>query len=297
MLFRSVSQSRYSRYIQEGTWAGESTYVNDDLYYHDAQNVLLESSRPSIEYTINVVDISILTGYEDYSYKIGDITYIEDVEYFGYTIPDIHGNSIPYREQVIISSIECNLDIPTSNKITIQNYKNQFDSLFQRVTATVQTYQLNEQVYQRANNFTTDGQITFDSLQSSLINNSLILSRSLTEDVIINKTGITLTDQENALKMVRIVSGGVFLSSDGGASWKSGITGNGINTDLLTAGQIDVGKINIMSGKYPTFSWDSTGLYAYKYNGIPGPTLTMDRKKYVKFNQDGIKGINKVNIS
>lgn len=57
--------------------------------------------------------------------------------------------------------------------------------------------------------------------------------------------------------MVRIVSGGVFLSSDGGASWKSGITGNGINTDLLTAGQIDVGKINIMSGAYPTFSWDS----------------------------------------
>lgn len=284
-----IFNTKYSRYIQEGTWTGESTYVDNDLYYYDAQNVLLESSRPSIEYTINVVDISILTGYEDYSYKIGDITYIEDVEYFGYTAPDIHGNSIPYREQVIISSIECNLDNPTSNKITVQNYKNQFDSLFQRVTATVQTYQLNEQIYQRANNFTTDGQITFDSLQSSLINNSLILSRSLTEDVIIDKTGITLTDQENALKMVRIVSGGVFLSSDGGVSWKSGITGEGINTNLLTAGQIDVGKINIMSGAYPTFSWDSTGLYAYKYTGVPG-SLTMDKTSYVRFNQDGIYG-------
>ena len=40
----------------------------------------------------------------------------------------------------------------------------------------------------------------------------------------------------------------VFLHVD----WKSGITGEGINTNLLTAGQIDVGKINIMSG-YPIF--------------------------------------------
>jgi hypothetical protein len=36
--------------------------------------------------------------------------------------------------------------------------------------------------------------------------------------------------------MVRIISGGVFLSTDGGASWKTGITGHGINTSYLTAG-------------------------------------------------------------
>ena len=102
--------TKYSRYIQEGTWTGESTYIDDDLYY-DAQNVLLESSRPSIEYTINVVDISMLTGYEDYNYKIGDITYIEDIEYFGYTTPDIE-----FLIEKLLFLLECNLDT-TSNKI------------------------------------------------------------------------------------------------------------------------------------------------------------------------------------
>ena len=283
--------TKYSRYLQEGSWEGETTYVNDDLYYYDAQNVLLESSRPSIEYTMSTIDISVLTGYEDYKYNIGDVTYVEDVEYFGYTTPDARGYSIPYREQVIVSSIECNLDSPESNKITIQNYKNQFDSLFQRMSATIQSYQFNEQVYQRANNFTNDGEITFDSLQASLINNGLIgnLAKELAEDIIIDRTGITLKDLIDSNKIVRIVSGGIFLSKDGGTNWNSGVTGEGINTSLLTAGQIDVGHINIVSGSYPTFSWDSTGLYAYSYTGTPD-SLVMDATSFVRFDQDGIAG-------
>jgi hypothetical protein len=40
----------------------------------------------------------------------------------------------------------------------------------------------------------------------------------------------------NPSEMVRIISGGIFLSTDGGASWKTGVTGGGINTSYLTAG-------------------------------------------------------------
>ncbi len=290
VLLDTAFNNKYSRFLQEGIWEGDKTYTNNDAYYYDAQNVLLESSRPNVEYTIDVVDLAILTGYEDFNYNIGDITYIEDVEYFGYTTPDLHGYSRPYREQVIIAEIESNLDSPKDNKITIRNYKNQFDELFQRVTATVQSYSLNEDIYARANNFTATGEVTFDALQSALINNSLILSRSKTEDVLINKSGITLTDLNDATKMIKIVSGGIFVSNDTGTNWKTGITGDGINTNLLLAGQIDVGKINIISGSYPSFSWDSTGLYAYKYAGIAGALTSMDNTSFVRFNQDGIYG-------
>jgi hypothetical protein len=56
--------------------------------------------------------------------------------------------------------------------------------------------------------------------------------------------------------MVRIVSGGVFMSTDGGATWKTGITGDGINSSYLTAGQINTDKIFIMNGAQPAFRWD-----------------------------------------
>ena len=45
--------------------------------------------------------------------------------------------------------------------------------------------------------------------------------------------------------MVRIVSGGIFMSTDGGQSWKTGVTGRGINTSYLTTGQINTNEIYI----------------------------------------------------
>ena len=259
--------TKYSRYIQEGTWTGDN-YTNDSAYYYDAMNVLLESSRPNIEYTINVIDLSVLEEYEDFNFQIGDITYIEDIEYFGYREADSHGNIIPYREKVIISEINAKLDNPRENKVIVRNYANQFDELFQRITATIQSYSLNENVYEKANNFTANGQLTFEALQSSLINNSLILAQSNNEDVIIDSNGISLTDlsDNTGQYRVKIVSGGLFVSMDGGQTWSTGITGRGINTNLLLAGQIDAAQINIIDGTYPCFTWDSDGLTAFSYN-------------------------------
>jgi len=37
-------------------------------------------------------------------------------------------------------------------------------------------------------------------------------------------------------EIVRIISGGIFLSIDGGATWGTGITGKGINASYITSG-------------------------------------------------------------
>jgi photosystem II stability/assembly factor-like uncharacterized protein len=37
--------------------------------------------------------------------------------------------------------------------------------------------------------------------------------------------GITSTSSSNPNEIVRIVSGGIFMSTDGGRTWKTGITG------------------------------------------------------------------------
>ena len=130
--------NRYSYYIQEGSWISED-YMDDERYYFDALKTLKTSSAPKVSYTIGVTDISNVKGFENYSFDIGDKTYIQDTDFFGWEY--INGIKTPYKEEVIISEIHYNLDEPEKNQIKVQNYKTQFEDLFQRMAATVQAVQ------------------------------------------------------------------------------------------------------------------------------------------------------------
>ena len=71
--------------------------------------------------------MSPLPEYEAYAFKLGDKTYIEDVEFFGWSLAD---RARPYREEIIVSEITQELDAPEKNSIKVQNYKTQFEDLF-----------------------------------------------------------------------------------------------------------------------------------------------------------------------
>jgi hypothetical protein len=82
-----------------------------------------------VAYTINVLALSSLPGYELFEFGLGDKTYAEDPEFF-----EAEGGRI----KVVISEKSENLDDPTKDTIRVQNFKNQFQDLFQKITATVQ---------------------------------------------------------------------------------------------------------------------------------------------------------------
>jgi hypothetical protein len=119
--------SRYSRFIQEGTWIDEK-YIDDNKYYADAQSVMYNSCYPQVAYTINVVALGALPGYECFDFELGDKTYAVDPEFFGED----------RQETVVINELSENLDDPSRDQIKVQNFKNQFQDLFQKITATVQ---------------------------------------------------------------------------------------------------------------------------------------------------------------
>lgn len=123
----------YHAYIREGSWISED-YLDDDKYFFAAQDVLNTSAQPKVTYTFNVVDIGSLEEFKGYNFKLGDKTFVEDPEFFGYEEDGI----TPYKEEVTISGMQINLDSPEKNTITIQNYRTQFQDLFQRIAATVQ---------------------------------------------------------------------------------------------------------------------------------------------------------------
>lgn len=277
-----IFNTKYSRFINEGTWQ-DSNYLDDNKFYLDAVSVSNTSSKPNVTYTLNAIDVSSLPGLENFKMEVGDKTFITDVEFFGKD-----KNGAPIREEVVVSEIEEFLDRPDQTTISIQNYTTKFEDLFSRLTATTQALQLNEQTYSRAENFTPTGEINLSTLQSSLINNSLVLSQTKDQSVLIDSNGIELSDVFNMSKKMRIISSGIFISKDGGTTWPTGITADGMSASFITSGQIDVNKIRIMNGLYPSFTFDSEGLTAYKITD-EGIALT---NIFVRFDQYGMYMVN-----
>jgi hypothetical protein len=66
------------------------------------------------------LELSQLPGYEHYVFELGDRTYIEDVEFFGYSLID---GTTPYKEEIVVSEITLELDSPEKNSVKVQNYK------------------------------------------------------------------------------------------------------------------------------------------------------------------------------
>ena len=63
---------------------------------------------------------------------------MEDTEFFGWVVKN--GMKTPYKEEIVISEISYSLDSPESNKITVQNYKTQFEDY-------IPTYYCNYSIY------------------------------------------------------------------------------------------------------------------------------------------------------
>jgi hypothetical protein len=116
----------YSSFIQEGTWIKED-YIDDEKYYNDALSVMYNSCYPQVQYSINILELSALPGYELFSFELGDKTHVVDPDFFGSDL----------AEEIVLTEMVENLDDPSKNSAKVQNFKNQFQDLFQKITATV----------------------------------------------------------------------------------------------------------------------------------------------------------------
>ena len=281
---------KYSRFIQEGTWVDEN-YIDDNLYYLDALSVLRTSCKPKITYDIGIIDISAAIEFEEdkilLETELGDRTYVEDVEFFGYR----SDGQTPYQEMVVVSEKTYNLDDPSQNQTKVKNYSTQFDDLFQRIAATSQTLQFNEGSYSRAASIIdNNGTINSELLQKSIEDGNVIVWNSQNEKIQTDNTGITIQNSENA-NIIKLVSHGIVLSTDGGNTWKTAITGNGINADLLTAGRIDTNMLLIGNSDKPNFFWNSLGLSAFRIEEDK-----IDYSTFVRLDQYGIYGIRNLDV-
>ena len=291
--------NKYSNYIQEGSWTSED-YIDPNIYYYDALSVAYTSSRPQVQYDIAVTRVSELPEFKFRRFHVGDTTYVQDTDFFGYE-PYLKNDKVrtPYKEAVLISEISINFEEPDKDTITVQNYKTQFEDLFQRINATTQSLQYAQGGYNRAAGVVNGkGELKEDILQDSLLAAQDIITKATDESVVQNNTGLTLTSLKNLDQKLKITSGGIVFSDDGGETWTTMMKAGQIGVQFLSAGSISTSKITIMDGTTPAFRWDTNGISAY-WSGKDyltpesNPVLKMNR--FVRFDKFGIYGYNNGN--
>lgn len=291
--------NKYSNYIQEGSWTSED-YIDPNIYYYDALSVAYTSSRPQVQYDIAVTRVSELPEFKFRRFHVGDTTYVQDTDFFGYE-PYLKNDKVrtPYKEAVLISEISINFEEPDKDTITVQNYKTQFEDLFQRINATTQSLQYAQGGYNRAAGAVNGkGELKEDILQDSLLAAQDIVTKATDESVVQDNTGLTLTSLKNLDQKLKITSGGIVFSDDGGETWTTMMKAGQIGVQFLSAGSISTSKITIMDGTTPAFRWDTNGISAY-WSGKDyltpesNPVLKMNR--FVRFDKFGIYGYNNGN--
>ena len=272
---------KYSRFVQEGTWISED-YFDEDLYYFDACKVSDTSAFPQISYNINVLEVSGMEEYQNYKFEIGDKTYVEDTEFFGY----VKETGRPYQEEVIISEIQTFLDNPSNNVIKVQNYKTRFEDLFQRVAAATQALQYAEGKYNRASNAIKEDNTISGSVLEKTLNYNFLLSDAISKEIAQGGQVIDLNSVSQPNRYVRLSGLGIQLSKDGGLNWQTAITADGINADVGVFGSLHTNNLTIYNGDDEAFFWDKNGITAY--NTLPGTGTVFNQ--FVRFTKYGIYG-------
>ena len=278
---------KYEPFLKEGTWS-DSNYLSDNSYYFGAKEVAKQGAIPKVTYNISVVDLAVLD--EDYTFNIADTTYIEDIETFGINVK----TGLPNRLKVIISAITYDLDVPTQNSITIQNYTTQFEDLFQQISSSVQSLSFNENIYKRSSNFTSTQNVSTSSLQGTLDENNLTLLNTEESNIELDNTGQSGSDINNHNNKYKLNGEGLFFSNDGGEHWNTGVGPGGINADYIKTGTLDAGRIRIVDNNYLYFLWDKSGITAYRE---PYSIIDKDGNKKTEVNFEDFSRFNKYGLS
>ena len=275
-------EDKYMRFIREGSWQDDS-YIDSELYYLDGLVVSEQNAQPRVDYKISVIDVSSIEGLEPFTFSIGDKTTMEDDDFFG---PGV-------RQEVIVSEIEWYLDDPSKDAITVQNYKTQFEDIFSRIEASVQSVEYHEGSYLRAANVVT-GDKTLDTSVVSRTFRLLGASGGEIENPVSNivqdNNGITSINTSDYAYQMKIMDGKLYTSMNGGQSWVPVITQEGINTSFLKAGSINTSQIQIMSGDDALFLWDESGLNAFS-TVTANNVSYVDYAKFVRYDQFGLYGV------
>jgi len=251
-------------YIHEGLFS-DSMYVDSQSLYNDGLSTLEKICVPKVEYQLDIVDLSTLTGYEIESFSLGDIVTVYD-------------ELLKLDTKARITRISFDEDEPWKTKIEISNFNSSFDSLFKDISKSVEILQQKKEIWARVEKgLNPDGTIGKQMLQKTFDQNLFSIISGTNNSVIYDNNGITVKDLNDTLKMVRINAGIISMTEDGGVTWNVAMNAKGLNFKYAIGGRLDINEVAIYGDG--NFYWNSRGLYAIN---------PLNTNQWIKFNKDGL---------
>ena len=263
-------------FIREKLYKNDN-YTDTDSLYADALEVSKVASFPQFEEDISIIDLSTLTGYE-----------IEKFDEYTKVIIEIDPLGIISDGQ--IREITEMIDDPRKTVCSISTYITSFEDFMSKSFSASTDLQIMKEVYNRAVGLDPNGTVNSEYLQEALINTSFVLNSS--SSTYVDPTqGFVSADNSNGNFIMKLNSGALIMSDDGGLNWKLAITAKGIVAESITSGVMNTGNITIGNIDEPNFFIDGNGMWAYDEN----------RANHVNVSKNGIKcvknGVINVNIS
>lgn len=273
-------------YIIEDIWE-DSNYTDPKVMMEDAQKVFDDSKKPKQEITMDIINFyNCIEGKKDWDrLDLGDKfkAFYED-----------------FNIDIETQLIEMNLDHDgNSISITFSNTKsnvNDEDKFVEQIKNAIST-----------SNTVNTGKYSWDNIHkvetevNTYINNRLDAAKQeivggLNENVIINERGITSLDTDDPLKFIRIMHSVIGLTNDGGNTFKTAISPEGVVAEQL-AGKILIGGNLYMENESGKFRFDHNGVVLDGSsltitNGLPPSQLDPTFKdSLVELNKDYTNGI------
>ena len=248
--------------------------------YLDALEVSKNNAYPQVSYE---VDITLLQRNNDNTHS----SFLQHAYAHLGHIVNINDTDLKFKNVLgYISSLTLSLDKPWEDKLEVKNYKNKFEDLFSKIVASTETLSQNIAVYNKAAAaFGTNGILLGNNLQAALDSNDLTF-RFRNGNLTLSELGGIEGVSDKGI--VAYTDEGIFTAQekdeDGNWKWNTGITPEGINANLIKAGQLDTNLIKIFAGDNLRLQLNADGLIAYRrlQNGEHNPN------QYVIHNEDGL---------
>jgi phage minor structural protein len=277
---KSINSSNLSTYIkgtgkqnEDGTYVVEGEYTSPNASVFGIRHAPPYSNESITNYDTLIENLKVkIQDTPEMSIELEFVVLKEsgypfDSPRLGDTVPTIYE---PLNVDVDLRILEIE-DYPESNK----SPKVALSTVPKSFAGTVMNYskQLLDQIYDE-----NIGKLRYNVLDDAVKRATEALNNSLTQLEYPENMGILARDPNDSNKFVVFRSSGIGVTTDGGATFPNAVTADGINTELLTAGQIKTNNIQII-GNDDLFYWDGNYLIAID---------AADANKFVKLNSDGL---------
>lgn len=251
--------------FRQGTW-NDSSYSEDQIlaFYSDGLDNLKEVAWPKTTYSVTVPDLVCTDQCDDNIYgvpvakwkraKITDPVRVID--------EDLHIDNFFYIQKITRNESNRGKDTFTITDEAKTFSGHSLADTLSRINEAVSDLQSRKSIYERASALGDSGRVAADILQGA-INTNVQKIQSGDGTYYTDTKGNMVFEAADGLSAMTLNGNGFMIANgrkpDGSWNWRTFGTGEGFTADLITAGQLNAGRITIIGSD--RFYWDADNIY------------------------------------